>query len=102
MLPADDDALVEMRVTDHTLEQTHPERHHHFCAARGCDVANIDDVVDLPAEPFVQIFGDFVFRRGVVAADEQIVIAGTRDGSTMISQFTVLSALTTRVNGNAF
>src|SRR5262249_31382573 len=69
-LTAADDVVVKMRVTDHTLEQTHPERHHHFCAARGCDVADVDDVVDLPAEPIVQIFGDFVLRVRVVAADE--------------------------------
>ena len=30
---ASHDLPIEMRMTDHALEQSHPERHHHFRAA---------------------------------------------------------------------
>src|SRR5262249_61909779 len=61
---------------NYALEQSHPERHHHFRASRSGYVADVDDVVDLPAEPFVEVLGDFFLRIRVVAADEEIVIAG--------------------------
>ena len=57
-----------MRMPDHALEQSHLERHHHLRAARGGDVADINDVVDLPAEPVAKIFGDFVLGVRVIAA----------------------------------
>src|SRR5215470_1643436 len=67
---ASHDLPIEMRMTDHALEQSHPERHHHFRAAGGSDVANVDDVVHFPTKPFVQIFGYVLLRCGIVAADE--------------------------------
>src|SRR5262249_25030724 len=39
------------------------------------DVAKVDNVVGLPAEPFAEPVGDFAFGRRVVAADEQVVVA---------------------------
>ena len=67
-------------MTDHALEQSHPEGHHHFRATRSGDVANVDNVIRLPAEPIAEMSGDFPFRGSVVAANEQVVIARNTGG----------------------
>src|SRR5215475_1339570 len=91
---ASHDLPIEMRMTYHALEQSHPEGHHHFRATRSGDVANVDNVIRLPAEPIAEMSGDFPFRGSVVAANEQVVIARNTGGvDHIMSQFTVLSAL---------
>src|SRR4029434_9163808 len=72
---ATDDVDVEMRIAYDTPEP-HPEREKHFCAARVGDVAEVDDVCGLPAEPFAKPVGDFPLCRCIVAADEQVVVTG--------------------------
>src|SRR5262249_7965951 len=68
------DVNVEMRRSQHT-PQPYPERKKHLRAARVGDVAKINDVAGLPAEPLGKPVGDFAFRRSVIAADEQLVLA---------------------------
>src|SRR5204863_2073406 len=72
---AANDVVVEIGVTDHTLKQPHPQRHHHFGAAGGGDVAKIDDLARLPAEPLSEISSHILFGHGIVAANEQVMIA---------------------------
>src|SRR5262249_138756 len=68
------DLPIEMRMTDHALEQSHPERHHHFRAAGGGNVAKIDNVIRIPAEPLAEKFCYLFFRGRIVAANEQVVL----------------------------
>jgi hypothetical protein len=68
-------ANVEMRVSD-DAPQAYPKREKHFRATRISDVAEINDVVRLPAEPLAKIFCHFALRRRFVAADKEVVIAG--------------------------
>ena len=62
-------------MTDHALEQSHPQRHHHFRSTRSGDVANVDNVIRLPAEPIAEVLSDSFLCSSIVAADEQVVIA---------------------------
>ena len=68
--------VVEVRMPDYALKKSHPERHHHLGAARGSDVAQVDNILCFPAEPLAQIFGHLFFGCGIIAADEKVVIAG--------------------------
>jgi len=63
-----------MRMTDLPV-QAQPDGHPHFHAARTGDIAQIDDVLALPAEPFAQPAADLALRGSVVATDKQVVIA---------------------------
>src|SRR6185295_16043399 len=47
---------IERRVLRHA-EQTNPQRQVHLHAARACDVAEVDDVRALPAEPLAEQYG---------------------------------------------
>src|SRR6266511_2626746 len=53
--------------------QADPQGDVHLHAARGGDVAEVDDV--LPPEPVAEETGDHVLRGGVVAGDERGVLA---------------------------
>src|SRR4029453_13885443 len=68
--------VVEIRMTEHALKEPQPERHQHFHPARSGDVAEIDDVLGVPAEPVGKKVNNFFFGHGVVATNEEIVIAG--------------------------
>src|SRR4029453_12774710 len=67
--------IVEVGVTYYALKKAHPEWHNHHGAARGGDVAQIDNILRFPAEPLAQIFGHLFFGGGIISANEQIVIA---------------------------
>jgi hypothetical protein len=69
------DVNVEVRRSQYA-PQSHPKREKHFSAARVADVAEVDNVAGLPAEPFAKAVSDFAFCRRVVAADEQLVVTG--------------------------
>ena len=68
------DVNVEVRRSQYG-PQSHPKREKHFRAARVADVAEVNNVAGLPAEPFAKPVGDFPLGRCVVATDEQVVIA---------------------------
>src|SRR4030095_10946115 len=68
--------IVEVRVTYYALKKAHPEWHNHLGAARGSDVAQIDNILRFPAEPLAQIFGHLFFGGGVIAANEKVVTVG--------------------------
>src|SRR5262245_47708516 len=81
--------------------QSSPKRQEHLRAARVGDVAEVNDVAGLPAEPLAK---PVVTSRLAAASLPQMnnsCSPGTRDGAIMISQFTVLSAFTTRTSGNS-
>jgi hypothetical protein len=81
--------------------QAKPERQIHFRPTGVRDISQVENVVALPAKVLRDEISDPGFRGRIITADKQIVIA-RRDGRiTMTSQFTVLSALTTRDSGNS-
>ena len=53
-----------MRRSQHT-PKAHPEGEKHFRAARVGNVAEVNNVAGLPAEPFAEPVGDFAFGRRV-------------------------------------
>jgi len=63
-----------MRRSQHT-PKAHPEGEKHFRAARVGNVAEVNNVAGLPAEPFAEPVGDSAFGRRVVAAEKQILVA---------------------------
>ena len=64
---------VEVRRSQHA-PQSHPKREKHFRAARVADVAEVNNVAGLPAEPFAKPVCDFALGLRVIATDEQVVI----------------------------
>src|SRR3974390_1456653 len=60
--------------------QAQPDGHPHFHAARAGDVAQIDDVFALPAEPIAKPAVDLAFGVGIVSADEEMMVAGYQSG----------------------
>ena len=67
--------VIEMRVPDYTLEESHPERHHHLGAARAPNITEIDHVCRLPAKPFTQELCDLFLRRDIVPTDKEVMVA---------------------------
>src|SRR5215831_12387647 len=68
------DVDVEVRIAD-DAPQTHPQGQKHLRAARVGDVAKVNDAGGLPAEPLAKPVCDLAFGGGVVAANEQVVVA---------------------------
>src|SRR5215472_16187059 len=59
---ASNDMDVEVRGPQYA-PQAHPQRQKHLRATRVGDVAKVDNVGGLPAEPFAEPVGDFAFGR---------------------------------------
>lgn len=68
-----------MRMTDLAVK-TQPQGHPHLHPTRAGEVAQIDDIGTLPAEPIAEPPGYFALRGGVVAAEEQVVVPGHQSG----------------------
>jgi hypothetical protein len=94
-----DDSDVEVPGLERT-PQAEPEREIHLGAAGGGDVAEIDDVLCRPAalssNAVTSAFAPSSFPQTKTSCSP-----GTFDGSTITSQFIVLSDFTTRASGNA-
>ena len=73
--PFADHLDVEMRISNDLLKKSQPKWQKHLRPACAGDVAKIDNVLGLPAEPGAEMFNHFFLGRRVVATDEQVVIA---------------------------
>src|SRR5262245_36597617 len=68
------DVDVEVWCSEHA-PKAHPEGEKNVRPARVGDVAKVNNIARLPAKPFTDPGGHLAFGAGVIATDEQLVVA---------------------------
>src|SRR5215471_4676633 len=68
-----------MRMTDFSVK-AQPNGHPHFHTPCSGDVAKLDNVAGLPAEPFAEPAGNLTLGLDVVAADKEVVVTRHEGG----------------------